>query len=83
MPRTYKRKREKTWNEENMSAAIAAVENGELNQYKAAKLHNIPRQTLHDRLNKHLSEGTKAGRPPRLSRDEECEIVETCLIILN
>ena len=52
MPRTYKKKRDHKWTEEDMTKAITLVNSGETSQYKAAQMFSIPRQTLHDRLNK-------------------------------
>ena len=57
----------------DMQPAIQRIKDGELTQYRAATLYNIPRQTLNDRLN---GKGSKQGRPPRLSAEEEGIIAE-------
>lgn len=79
MPRTYKKKKEKKWTEEDVDSAINAVNSGQLSQYRAAKMYNIPTSTLNDRIREKVTKHG-AGRPCRLSKEEEKEIVETCLI---
>ena len=78
MPRTYRKKRDQKWTEEDMINAIRLVQSGETSQYKAANMFSIPRQTLNDRLHKNVSRNV--GRPCRLSQEEEKEIVDTCLL---
>ena len=51
-----------------------AVQSGRITQYKAAQAFKIPRQTLNDRVHNKARSGT-IGRPCRLSREEEKEIV--------
>ena len=77
MPRTYKKKRDHKWTEEDMTKAITLVNSGETSQYKAAQMFSIQRQTLHDRLNKSVTRNV--GRPCRLSQEEK-EIIVTCLL---
>ena len=79
MPRTYKKKREKKWTEEDIDSAIKAINSGQMSQYRAAKMYNIPTSTLNDRFREKVTKHG-AGRPCRLSDEEEREIVETCLI---
>ena len=61
MPRTYRKKRDQKWTEEDMIKAIAIVKSGETSQYKAAHIFSIPRQTLNDRLHKNVTRNV--GRP--------------------
>ena len=65
------------WNEEQMAAALDEVRTGHISQYLASKKYDIPRQTLSDRFLGKCS--NQSGRPPRLSKEEENEIVECCL----
>ena len=44
MPRTYRKKRDQKWTEEDMIKAIALVQSGETSQYKAANMFSIPKQ---------------------------------------
>ena len=62
-----------------MDSAIDAVKSGQISQYRAAKMYNIPTSTLNDRITENVTKHG-AGRPCRLSDEEEREIVETCLI---
>ena len=72
-------RREKRWTEEDMKRALDEVESERMTQYKAAQAFNIPRQTLNDRVKNKVRSRT-IGRPCRLSREEEKEIVESCVI---
>ena len=53
-----------------------------MTQYKADQAFKIPRQTLNDRVHYKARSGT-IGRPCTLSREEEKEIVESCVIFLE
>ena len=57
-----------------MIAAIEAVINGQ-GVTAAAKLHNVPKSTLHDRM--YSGCGTKPGPRPYLTTMEESELM-TC-----
>lgn len=59
MPRTYIRKKIKSYNPQDLSQAIAKVKNGELTQYRAAQHYKIPMTTLHE----HLKKGKETTRP--------------------
>ena len=69
------------WNEEQMAAALDEVRTGHISQYSASKKYGIPRQTLSDRFLGKCS--NQSGTPPRLSKEEENEIVECCLDFLS
>lgn len=60
-----------------MQKALALVRSGELRQYEAGKMYNIPKQSFNARVLGTYS-GTKAGRPTRLSTEEEQTIAEIC-----
>ena len=63
----------KQWSEESMLAAMMAVRDG-TPIYRAAKLHGVPRSTLHDRISGKVKHGTKPGPKPYLSNAEETEL---------
>lgn len=60
-----------------MQEAIAKVKSGEQTQYKASQLYKIPRQSLNARVLGKYSRN-KAGRPTRLSTEEEITIAKIC-----
>ena len=68
----------KNYTEDDMLNALAAVKNGEMSQYKAAKVYKIPKQTLNDRVTNKVSVTCKQGRPARLTTEEEKAIAEIC-----
>ena len=65
-------KKRKQWTDEAMLSAMAAVKNG-MSVNPAAKMHGVPRTTLHDRISGRVAHGTKSGPPPYLSPNEEKE----------
>ena len=68
-------KKRKQWTDESMRSAIDAVKGGQ-KIWRAAKQHNVPRQTLQDRINGRVVHGTNPGPKPYLSRVEETELAE-------
>ncbi|KAI8512068.1 hypothetical protein Bbelb_111680 [Branchiostoma belcheri] len=69
--RQYRRYRE--WEESDMQEAIRMIKEESKSVYAAAKMSNIPRITLHDRVNER--HGDKVGRPPKLSDEDEMALV--------
>ena len=53
----------KQWSKESMVAAIQSVHDG-TPIYKAAKVHGVPRSTLHDRISGKVKHGTNPGPKP-------------------
>ena len=56
-------------------AAIPSVHDG-TPIYKAAKVHGVPRFTLHDRISGKVKHGTNPGPKPYLSKAEVTELSE-------
>ena len=54
------KKKRKQWSDESMLLAMEAVKNGTPIQ-RAAKLHGVPRTTLHDRTSGRVQHGRKPG----------------------
>lgn len=79
MVRDYKRKKEVKWTEEDMKKAVEHVALHH-NISAAARLFNVPKSTLHDRLSLRIKPGSKVGHPTALTIEEEAEIAETCII---
>ena len=78
MPRIYNKKRQQRYSKEDLAAAIEDIKSGRVSLNSAAKRHNIPKSTLSEHLN---NKHTQAhGRPTRLTKEEESEIAQTCLI---
>ena len=68
------------WDPEIMKLAIEAVNSNDINPTEAAKVYQVPRQTLVDRINgKFGKEG--AGRNSELTHDEEQVLVHYCLFM--
>ena len=68
------------WDPEIMKLAIEAVNSNDMNATEAAKVYQVPRQTLVDRINgKFGREG--AGRNSELTHDEEQVLVNYCLFM--
>ena len=44
--------------------------------YKAAKVHGVPRSSLHDRISGKVKHGTNSGLKPYLSKAEATELSE-------
>ncbi len=74
MPRTYIKKREKTYSKENLELAVKAVQDGETIG-KAAKTFEVPPETLRRWVIKDSKICFGGGRQPVLSKDEEGHIV--------
>lgn len=78
MPRKYNKKRQQNYSKEDLAAAIEDVKGGTVSLNSSAKKYNIPKSTLSEHLNnKHT---LAHGRPTRLTREEENEIAQTCLM---
>ncbi len=78
MPRKYIKKRKQKYSKEDLAAALDDMKTGTVSLNTTAKKYDIPKSTLSDHLNnKHI---LACGRPPRLTREEENEIKETCLV---
>ena len=80
MVREYKRKKEKTWSEEDMKKAMEHTHKHN-NIAAASRLFGVPKTTLKDRLSGRVGPEHKVGHPTALSAKEEAEIIETCIII--
>ena len=63
----------KQWSDEEMVAAIKAVESG-MGVKRAAEQHGVPLTTLRDRISGRVIHGTKAGPKPYLNQEEEKEL---------
>ena len=67
------------WDPEILKLAIEAVNSNDINPTEAAKVYQVPRQTLVDRINgKFGKEGP--GRNSELTHDEEQVLVKYCLL---
>lgn len=64
----------KTWTNEQMVAAMKAVEEGQ-SINSAAHDHGVPKTTLKDRVSGRVAQGSKAGPKPYLTSAEEKELV--------
>ena len=74
------KKRRCKWEPETMKLAIEAVISNNMNVTEAAKVSEIPRQTLNDRIKAKFSkEG--AGRNSELTPDEEEVLVNYCIFM--
>ena len=71
----------KLWQQTDMSAAIEAVAKG-TSVRSASTDHGVPRQTLADRINGKVRDGTKSGTPKHLSLEDESRL-ENYLINAN
>ena len=63
------------WTNEAMQKAVAAVEDGGESIRLVSEKYGIPRSTLHDHISGRVEHGSKPGREPYLSPDEEEELV--------
>lgn len=61
--------------EEQMKAAVNAVLKG-MPKKQAAKIYNVPRSTIADKISGRYRQGKRIGRDPFLSEDEELQIVK-------
>ena len=67
------------YQKEDMDAALAAVQNGEMTIREASKEYNVKRTTLQDRLSG--KSGDKVGRPTVLLSEEEALLVERIILM--
>ena len=65
----------KTWTNEQMVAAMKAVEEGQ-SINSAAHDHGVPKTTLKDRVSGRVAHGSKPGPKPYLTSAEEKELAE-------
>ena len=68
-------KKYKQWTEESMLGALKAVSEG-MGVNRAAEEFGIPKTTLKDRISGKVIHGTKSGRTPYLTLEEEDELVQ-------
>ena len=66
------------WSNEDMIAAVSAVEEGKLSYRAAGRKYGIPHQTIRDHLIGRSNLGRRSGTPPILSQEEEQDLVEWC-----
>ena len=78
MPRKINRKNK--WSDEQLKAAVEAVNRGDLKPHGAAVKFGVPSSTLYDHL-KGKSQKRYGGQPTVLSNTEEKEIVRICEIL--
>lgn len=71
MPRTYLKKKNKTYTSQDLATAIQKVRNGELTAYTAAQKYKIPMTTLHDHVKTKDTLRQNAGRPIVLPLEDE------------
>ena len=72
---TNRPSKRKQWTDQQMLAAIEAVENG-CGTNQAAKEHGVTKSTLKDRLSGRVVHGTNPGPRPYLSKREEDELAD-------
>ncbi|CAK1586083.1 unnamed protein product [Parnassius mnemosyne] len=63
------------WSEDDLIAAVRAVQRGTLSTYKAAEIYKVPRRTIRN----HLQSGSlkkSLGRKPILNDEEEAQLVQ-------
>lgn len=83
MPCIYKKKGAKNqWRDEKLQEAMQKVKSHELSLRAAAIRYDIPKSTFLDHL-KGVSTKLYGGCSTVLTRDEECEIVLTCHILVE
>ena len=63
----------KQWTNEAMQAAMDDVKSGKSSLSFAARMYNVPRSTLHDRVSGKVEHGKNPGPEPYLSAAEEKE----------
>ena len=68
------KKRRKKWTDEQMTAAMDAVDEGVCGVNHAAMLHGVPKTTLKNRLSGRVAHGINPGPKPYLNKDEEKEL---------
>ncbi|CAK1603471.1 unnamed protein product [Parnassius mnemosyne] len=63
------------WSEDDLIAAVRAVQRGTLSSYKTAEIYRVPRRTIRN----HLQSGSlkkSLGRKPILNDEEEAQLVQ-------
>ncbi|PZC80208.1 hypothetical protein B5X24_HaOG215299 [Helicoverpa armigera] len=75
MPRTYLKKKNKSYTPQDLATAIQQVRNGELTAYAAAQKYKIPMTTLHDHV-KTKDTRQNAGRPKSFKAIWDAKLVE-------
>jgi len=69
----------KLWREEDMLRALRAVEEEGVSVRQAAKINNVPRMTLADRVKGRVTHGHKSGQGLLLTDQDEQALVQYCL----
>ncbi|PZC77478.1 hypothetical protein B5X24_HaOG203356 [Helicoverpa armigera] len=80
MPRTYLKKKNKSYSPQDLASAIQQVRNGELTAYAAAQKYKIPMTTLHDHV-KTKDTRQNAGRPIVLPLEDEKKLASTIIVM--
>ena len=75
LPSRWASQKQKQWTDTDMCSAIDAVKGGE-KILRAAKLYNVPQQTLQDRISGRVIHGSNPGPKPYLLQSEENELAE-------
>lgn len=70
------------WTEDNLRAALAAIERGQLTQRAVAERYNIPRRTLRNHINS-KSTIKRLGRSSILTIDQEKDLVQRIIRFAN
>ena len=71
----------KNYTDKKLDDCIRAIKSGALSQRNAAKIYNIPRSTIINKLNnKHTN---PVGRPPVLTLEEENVILERVQLLCD
>ncbi|XP_022827114.1 uncharacterized protein LOC111356860 [Spodoptera litura] len=81
MPRTYIKKKNKTYTSQDLATAIQKVRNGELTAYAAAQMYKIPMTTLHDHVKTKDTLRQNAGRPTVLPVEDEKKLASTIIVM--
>lgn len=63
------------WSEDDLIAAVRAVQRGTLSTYKAAERYKVPRRTIRNNLQSG-SLKKRLGRKPILNDEEEAQLVQ-------
>ncbi|KAJ8321704.1 hypothetical protein KUTeg_000175 [Tegillarca granosa] len=66
----------KSYTDEAMSAAITDVKNNQLSIRESSKKYNVPKSSLSDRLTGKVQAGSKWGRRPLFSDQDEKEMIK-------
>lgn len=69
------------YSQENLSQAVAEVQNKTMTLGEASKHFQVPKTTLHNRVKETVSD--QMGRPTELSQEEEKILVERVLLLGN